>query len=126
MKKLNIHFVNAQLVPFSMQICKRLLQGQPTSPSDIWSLYQNATTSEGRNSNKKSATVTVFKIRSLAPHPQDMYGHSVTESALALCPEWKLQRKVPVNKACILKQKGIGKSATMKMRLLLRSFPGKF
>ena len=35
----------------------------PTYKPDIWSLYQNATTSEGGNSNKKSATVKVFKIR---------------------------------------------------------------
>ena len=54
MKKLNVHFVNAQLVPFS--ICKRLLQGQPTSPADIRLLYQNATTSEGSKGNMKSAT----------------------------------------------------------------------
>ena len=36
---------------------------------------------------------------SFMAHPQEMYGHSVTESAIALCPELKLQRKVPANKA---------------------------
>ena len=39
------------------------------------------------------------------PCPQEMYGHSVTESAIALCPELKLQRKVPANTARTLKRK---------------------